>query len=62
MEICQQIYTPQEIYKFFCSVHPKEKIEFYCEKDEEYICSKCILNHADHIKKTKLIDQEYIKK
>lgn len=37
---------------FYCEKHINKALEFYCRKEEQYICGKCFdvhLNHADKI-------------
>ena len=40
--------TPEELI-IMCEKHPELLAEFFCVKDEEYLCYKCTLkSHKDH--------------
>ena len=44
----------------FCLAHPQKKTKYFCETDQLFICSKCVVNeHKGHMVSDKTTDNFY---
>lgn len=48
---------------YLCKKHEDKPIEFYCNKDKEFLCSNCVLKHSkDHADRVERVTAHHIKK
>ena len=43
--------------RVFCPTHKNKYIEYMCDKEEEFLCSLCILQHVDHKDKLQIYEE-----